>query len=98
VLRTGFVATTRELKLDAFPFTRYRLLSGTVVAVDRDAEAAPVSQSGAQRSRRMADAIDQVEGSERLRYTVNIALQRERSTSMAIQRACCPACRSKRKY
>ena len=49
--------------------------SGTVVSVDRDAEAAPVSQSGAQGSQRTADAIDHVEGSERLRYTVHIALK-----------------------
>jgi hemolysin D len=73
----GFVANGQrvELKVDAFPFTRYGLLSGTVLSVDRDAEAAPVSQSGVQGSQRPADAIDQVEGSERLRYTVHIALQ-----------------------
>jgi hemolysin D len=73
----GFVATGQrvELKVDAFPFTRYGLMSGTVVSVDRDAEAAPVSQSGIQGSQRSADAIDHVEDSERLRYTVHIALQ-----------------------
>jgi HlyD family secretion protein/hemolysin D len=73
----GFVAAGQrvELKVDAFPFTRYGLLSGTVTSVDRDAEAAPVSQSGVQGSQRAADATDQVEGSERLRYTVHIALQ-----------------------
>jgi len=73
----GFVAAGQrvELKVDAFPFTRYGLLGGTVVSVDRDAEAAPVSQSGTQGSQRAADAIDQVEGSERLRYTVHITLQ-----------------------
>jgi hemolysin D len=72
----GFVAAGQrvELKVDAFPFTRYGLLSGTVVSVDRDAEAAPVSQSGVQGSERAADGIDHVEGSERLRYTVHIAL------------------------
>ena len=43
----GFVSAGQrvELKVDAFPFTRYGLLSGTVLSVDRDAEAAPVSQS-----------------------------------------------------
>jgi membrane fusion protein, hemolysin D len=73
----GFVAVGQrvELKVDAFPFTRYGLLGGTVVSIDRDAEAAPVSQSGVQGSQRIADGIDQVEGSERLRYTVHIALQ-----------------------
>jgi hemolysin D len=72
----GFVAAGQrvELKVDAFPFTRYGLLGGTVMSVDRDAEAAPAGQSGAQGSQRRADAIDQVESSERLRYTVHIAL------------------------
>ena len=71
----GFVAAGQrvQLKVDAFPFTRYGLLSGTVVSVDRDAE--PVSQPAVQGSQRAADAIDHVEGSERLRYTVHIALE-----------------------
>jgi HlyD family secretion protein/hemolysin D len=75
----GFVSAGQrvELKIDAFPFTRYGLLSGTVLSVDRDAEATPVGQSGAQGSQRAADAIDQVESSERLRYTVHIALQQD---------------------
>jgi HlyD family secretion protein/hemolysin D len=74
----GFVAAGQrvELKVDAFPFTRYGLLSGTVASVDRDAEAAPVGQSAAQGSQRAADTTDQVEASERLRYTVHIALQK----------------------
>jgi hemolysin D len=74
----GFVAAGQrvELKVDAFPFTRYGLLSGTVKSVDRDAEAAPVSQSAAQGSQRTADSTDEVEASERLRYTVHIALQK----------------------
>ena len=72
----GFIEAGQrvELKVDAFPFTRYGLLGGTVMSVDRDAEAAPVGQSGVQGSQRTADAIDQVEASERLRYTVHIAL------------------------
>ena len=72
----GFVSAGQrvELKIDAFPFTRYGLLSGTVLSVDRDAEAAPVGQSGVQGSQRAADTTEQVEGSERLRYTVHIAL------------------------
>ena len=73
----GFVAAGQhvELKIDAFPFTRYGLLRGTVISVDRDDEATPVSQSAAQGSQRAADATDQVEASERLRYTVHIALE-----------------------
>jgi hemolysin D len=74
----GFVAAGQrvELKVDAFPFTRYGLLNGTVKSVDRDAEAAPLSQSAAQGSQRAADSTDEVEASERLRYTVHIALQK----------------------
>jgi len=73
----GFVAAGQpvELKIDAFPFTRYGLLRGTVISVDRDAEATPVNQSAAQGSQRAADTTDQVEASERLRYTVHIALE-----------------------
>lgn len=74
----GFVVAGQrvELKVDAFPFTRYGLLQGTVTSVDRDAEAAPVSQSAAQGSQRAADSTDEVEASERLRYTVHVALQK----------------------
>jgi HlyD family secretion protein/hemolysin D len=72
----GFVAVGQkvELKIDAFPFTRYGLLRGTVTALDRDAEATPLSQS-AQGSHRTADEIENVEMSERLRYTVRIAVE-----------------------
>jgi HlyD family secretion protein/hemolysin D len=73
----GFVEAGQpvELKIDAFPFTRYGLLRGKVVSIDRDAEAAPVNQSNVSGSERQADEIDRVEGSERLRYTVHIAIQ-----------------------
>jgi hypothetical protein len=71
----GFVVVGQpgELKIDAYPFTRYGLAKGTVLSVDRDAEATPVNQA-AQGSLRAADEIDNVEWSERLRYTVHIAL------------------------
>jgi membrane fusion protein, hemolysin D len=73
----GFVGVGQrvELKIDAFPFTRYGLLNGTVKSIDRDAEAAPVSQSNVQGTERQADETDHIEGSERLRYTVHIALE-----------------------
>jgi HlyD family secretion protein/hemolysin D len=73
----GFVAAGQrvELKIDAFPFTRYGLLSGTVISVDRDADAAPNNQSQVQNSQRTADSVDQIESSERLRYTVRIAIE-----------------------
>lgn len=74
----GFVREGQrvELKVDAFPFTRYGLLGGTVLSVDRDAEATPVNPSGGVHgSERVADKIEQLEASERLRYTVHIALE-----------------------
>jgi hemolysin D len=72
----GFVEVGQrvELKVDAFPFTRYGLLAGEVVAIDRDAEAAPVNPNAVHGTERQADEIDRVEASERLRYTVRIAL------------------------
>jgi HlyD family secretion protein/hemolysin D len=73
----GFVTVGQrvELKIDAFPFTRYGLMHGTVSSIDRDAEATPVNQSAVQGSQRTADETDHIEASERLRYTVHIAFQ-----------------------
>ena len=45
-----------------------------MLSVDRDAEAIPVNQA-VQGTLRAADGIDNVELSERLRYTVHIALE-----------------------
>ena len=45
-----------------------------MLSVDRDAEAIPVNQA-VQGTLRAADGIDSVELSERLRYTVHIALE-----------------------
>jgi len=72
----GFIAAGQivELKIEAFPFTRYGLLRGKVLSVDRDAEATPVSQA-AQSTQRTADEISNVDASERLRYTVHIAIE-----------------------
>jgi hemolysin D len=73
----GFVGVGQrvELKIDAFPFTRYGMLGGHVVSIDRDAEAAPVNQAGMHGTERLADETDRVEASERLRYTVHIAIE-----------------------
>jgi hemolysin D len=73
----GFVEAGQrvELKIDAFPFTRYGLMSGIVLSVDRDAEAELVNQNAVQGSQRAADRTDNVESSERLRYTVHIGLR-----------------------
>jgi HlyD family secretion protein/hemolysin D len=73
----GFVEAGQrvELKVDAFPFTRYGLLGGKVISIDRDAEAAPVNATGVHGTERQADEIDRVEASERLRYTVHIGIE-----------------------
>jgi hemolysin D len=71
----GFVAVGQsvEIKVDAFPFTRYGLMRGIIKSVDRDAEAPPTGQ-GAQGSERAADGMANLEASDRLRYDVHIAL------------------------
>jgi membrane fusion protein, hemolysin D len=73
----GFVDVGQrvELKVDAFPLTRYGLLGGHVLSIDRDAEATPVNRSGMHGTERLADETDHVEASERLRYTVHIAIE-----------------------
>jgi hemolysin D len=73
----GFVDVGQrvELKVDAFPFTRYGLLGGRVTSIDRDAEAAPVNAAGVHGAERVADETDHVEASERLRYTVHIVIE-----------------------
>jgi hemolysin D len=73
----GFVSVGQpvELKIDAYPFTRYGLAKGTILAIDRDAEVTPVNPAQArQGTQRDADDLQNIEGSERLRYTVHIAL------------------------
>ncbi len=73
----GFVSVGQpvELKVDAYPFTRYGLAKGLILAIDRDAEATPVNQSqNTQGTQRDADQIQNVEASERLRYTVHISI------------------------
>jgi HlyD family secretion protein/hemolysin D len=72
----GFVQAGQsvELKIDAFPFTRYGLMRGRVVSVDRDAEAAPADASTRAGSERDADRTGWVEASDRLRYSVHITL------------------------
>jgi HlyD family secretion protein/hemolysin D len=73
----GFVSVGQpvEIKIDAYPFTRYGLAKGTILAIDRDAEATPVNPASVrQGTERDADDLQNVEGSERLRYTVHIAI------------------------
>jgi HlyD family secretion protein/hemolysin D len=71
----GFVSagTDAEIKIDAFPFTRFGLVKGVVSSVDRDAEpVTPASQkSGSQRA---SDKTEYVHESERLFYGARIKL------------------------
>ena len=71
----GFVKAGQsvEVKIDAYPFTRYGLARGHIVSVDRDAEPAPQRQSR-EGTQRAADDVDNIEASENLVYTVHITL------------------------
>lgn len=73
----GFVAVGQsvELKIDAFPFTRYGLLRGHIVSIDRDAEVASPGAPPPQGTQRAADETDRIETAGRLRYTARIALE-----------------------
>jgi hemolysin D len=69
----GFVRAGQEaeIKIEAYPFTRFGLAKGVVMDVDRDAEAitAPNQKSG---SKRGADAMENFRDSERLFYNARI--------------------------
>jgi HlyD family secretion protein/hemolysin D len=73
----GFIkpGQTVELKIDAYPFTRYGLATGKILSIDRDAEvtASRQSQEGTQRA---ADATSNIASSENLVYTVHISIDR----------------------
>ena len=74
----GFVTKDMdvEVKVDAFPFTRYGLLKGHVISVAQDAEPqANPNESTAFGSQRKADQSLNIEGSERLLYTVRISIE-----------------------
>ncbi len=67
-----------EVKVDAYPFTRYGLLKGHVVGIAQDAEPQANPNEGAQSgTQRRADQSSFIEGSERLLYTVRIAIDPE---------------------
>jgi HlyD family secretion protein/hemolysin D len=64
-----------EVKVDAYPFTRYGLLKGRVVGIAQDAEPQPNAGDGNQSgSQRRADQTTYIEGSERLLYTVRVSI------------------------
>lgn len=71
----GFVRAGQEaeIKIDAFPFTRFGLAKGVVSSVDRDAEAVtPANQKSG--SKRASDTTEYVHESERLFYSARIKL------------------------
>lgn len=74
----GFVSKDMdvEVKVDAFPFTRYGLLKGNVISVSQDAEPQANPNEGVTfGSQRKADQSTHIEGSERLLYTVRISIE-----------------------
>ena len=73
----GFISVGQsvEIKIDAYPFTRYGLAKGKILSIDRDAEPMPLHQAQ-EGSQRAADSIGNIEASEKLLYTVHISLDR----------------------
>ena len=73
----GFVKIGQdvELKIDAFPFTRYGLLKGHVLNVSSDAEPQPNGPENYTAGNvRRADSTANLEASERLVYLVKISI------------------------
>jgi len=71
----GFVQAGQEaeIKIEAFPFTRFGLAKGVVASVDRDAEAVtPASQKSG--LKRASDTTEYIHESERLFYSARIKL------------------------
>jgi hemolysin D len=71
----GFVQAGQEaeIKIEAYPFTRFGLAKGVVMSVDRDAEAiTPASQKSG--SKRASDSTENVRDSDRLFYTARIEI------------------------
>lgn len=64
-----------EVKVDAYPFTRYGLLKGRVIGIAQDAEPQANPNEGAvSGSQRRADQTAYIEGSERLLYSVRVGI------------------------
>ena len=67
-----------EVKVDAYPFTRYGLLKGRVVGIAQDAEPQPnPNEPATSGSQRRADHSSYLEGSERLLYVVRVGIEPE---------------------
>jgi hemolysin D len=74
----GFVTAGQnaEIKIDAFPFTRYGLLSGTVAEVSRDARSLQVANNPEFGPKNKSDETENIERGERLVFTARILLQK----------------------
>lgn len=80
----GFVSPGQkvEIKVDAYPFTRFGILKGTVTSIDRDADLGnPSPGATPQGAERGADSADAVEAGDRLRYAVRVALDPDATLS-----------------
>jgi hemolysin D len=78
----GFVEAGQEaeIKIEAYPFTRFGLARGVVTSLDRDAETlTPPSQKSG--SKRASDATESLHESERLFYAARIKLTKSLSES-----------------
>lgn len=80
----GFVSPGQkvEIKVDAYPFTRFGILKGMVTSIDRDADLGnPAPGATPQGAERGADSADSVEAGDRLRYAVRVALDQDAALS-----------------
>ena len=74
----GFVTAGQnaEIKIDAFPFTRYGLLSGIVAEVSRDARTLQVAANPEFGPKNKSDETENIERGERLVFTARINLKK----------------------
>ena len=74
----GFVTAgqSAEVKIDAFPFTRYGLLSGTVAEVSKDARSLQVANNPEFGPKNKSDETENIERGERLVFAARILLKK----------------------
>jgi len=73
----GFVTAGQnaEVKIDAFPFTRYGLLSGIIAEISRDARSLQAVNSPEFGSKNKSDDTENIERGERLVFTARLLLK-----------------------
>lgn len=76
----GFVKVGQnaEIKIDAFPFTRYGLLSGKIEEISRDARSLQVTNNTEFGSKNRSDETENIERGERLVFAARILLQKHK--------------------